>query len=275
MTLAKTTLLAVLIALGSGCSKQPQFARINGKTIDKAQFEAYLRLKRIPNQPGKQLDHVIDEYLEREALADAIEREGTVDKQLIAAELNEFRKEVLISRYFEKHLSDKVTDQAVHNFHETNVKNYEDTKVHVAHILIRTNPKMSEQEHKAKLLAAQEAYSAVRSGKDFAEVARAKSEDLISAKKGGDLGWVKQGSIDQTFSSKVFALQPGELSEPFESAFGFHVVKVLEAPQTVRKPFDAVAGDIRHRLRTEAKQAEIDRLKAQAKIERPSKKSGA
>jgi peptidyl-prolyl cis-trans isomerase C len=266
-------MLFLLVALtgAAACNKQPPFAMVDGKPIEKAQFDAYLKLKRIPNQKGEQLERVLDEYLKREALAAAVERAGKLDKQLIDAELNEFRKEMLISRYFEKYLDEKVTDQAVRNFYETNAANYEDKKIHVAHILVRTNPKLSDEERKAKLTAAQEAYSQIKAGTDFAEVAATHSEDQGSAKKGGDIGWVKEGTIDPLFSKKIFSMNVGDVSEPFETPFGFHVVKVLEAAQTVRRPFDAVSGDIRHRLRAEAKDAEVDRLRQQSQIERQGK----
>lgn len=128
---------------------------------------------------------------------------------------------------------------------------------------------MGEPERQAKLTTAQDAYSQIKSGKDFAEIAKNYSEDKISAEKGGDLGWMKEGSIDKRFSKTIFEdLKEGELSEPFETPFGFHVVKVLEAPQVVKKPFDAVSGDIRYQLRSQAKKAELERLKAEIKIEK-------
>jgi peptidyl-prolyl cis-trans isomerase C len=127
---------------------------------------------------------------------------------------------------------------------------------------------MSETERKAKLTAAQEAYSQILAGKNFAEIARDYSEDKISAKKGGDLGWLKEGSIDSKFSEVLFGLKPAEVSEPFETPFGFHMVKLIDGPRIVRKPFDAVAGDIRYQLRNKAKKAELERLLSTVKIEK-------
>ena len=86
--------------------------------------------------------------------------------------------------------------------------------------------------------------------------------------KGGDLGWIKEGSIDEKFSKTVLALKEGDVSEPFETPFGFHVVTLIEAPQVVKQPLKAVAGDIRYQLRNQAKKAEMDRLLAEVKIEK-------
>ncbi len=199
--------------------------------------------------------------MERKALASAIGKENLPDKDLVQAELNEFRKEMLISRYFEKFLREKVTDQAVQNYYNTHAAEYEERKAHGAHILIRTSKKMSEPERMAKQTTAHEAWSRVKAGKDFARVAKDYSEDRNSAKKGGDLGWLKQGSIDPLFSEVLFSSDLGTVHRPFETPFGFHIVKLLEPVKTVRRPFESVAGDIRYQLRNKAKQEEIRRLK--------------
>ena len=80
---------------------------------------------------------------------------------------------------------------------------------------------------------------------------------------------MKEGSIDPRFSKTVFEeLEPGGVSEPFETPFGFHVVKVIEGAKVVKWPFAAVAGDIRYQLRNKAKKAEMERLMGVVKIER-------
>jgi peptidyl-prolyl cis-trans isomerase C len=262
------TFLTVSLLCGCGGNDE-NIARLNGKDISTAEFETFLKFKRVPADNEKKRERLLDQYLEREALATVIEEQDLLDNQMVQVELNEFRKEMLISRYFEKFLKDKVSDQAVRNYYNTNSPEYEQKKAHVAHILIRTNKRMGEPERQAKLTTAQDAYSQIKSGKDFAEIAKNYSEDKISAEKGGDLGWMKEGSIDKRFSKTIFEdLKEGELSEPFETPFGFHVVKVLEAPQVVKKPFDAVSGDIRYQLRSQAKKAELERLKAEIKIEK-------
>jgi peptidyl-prolyl cis-trans isomerase C len=260
--------LLVLLVLGlSACSKG-QLATVDGKGISQAEFDAFLKFKRIPPQDEKRREQALAEYLDREALAAAIEKQPVLNKELIDAELNEFRKEMIISRYFEQILRDKVNDEAVKNFYDKHAKDYEQREVHVAHILVRTNKGMSEAERRAKLTTAQEAYSQVTAGKDFAQVADALSEDRTSAKKGGDLGWLKEGTIDPAFSKRAFEMKAGTISEPIETPFGFHVVKVLEEARVVRRPYQAVAGDIQYQLRNEAKEAETARLKGLAHVER-------
>jgi peptidyl-prolyl cis-trans isomerase C len=265
-------MIIVLLTFSLGaCQKAEEsqtLAKVNATSITVAEFEAYLKFKRLANGDENRRRILLDQYVERAALAAAIETEALLDNTLIQAELNEFHKEMLISRYFEKFFKETVTQQVVVNYYNTNAGDYEQRQVHAAHILIRANKKMDETERKVKLTTAQEAYSRIRAGQDFAEIARDYSEDRISAKKGGDLGWIKEGSIDPRFSRTLFELEPGAVAEPFETPFGFHVVKLIEGPQTVRRPLEAVAGDIRYQLRNKAKQAELERLVSKAKVER-------
>ncbi len=249
-------------------AREPAIAKVGERAIPEQQFEDFLAFKRLATDDPKRRERLLEDYLEREALASVIEGEGVLDKARVEAELNEFRKEMLISRYFEKFLADTVTDEAVLNYYNTHSADYEERKVKVAHILIRTDRSMGEAERQAKLTTARAAHAKVLAGEDFAEVAKAFSEDTLSGKRGGNLGWLKEGAIDARFSQVAFGLEPGEVSEPFESPFGFHVVKVLEGPVVVKRPFDAVKGDIRYMLRNRAKDAELERLLSKVRVER-------
>ncbi|MBF0118184.1 MAG: peptidylprolyl isomerase [Desulfobacterales bacterium] len=256
----------LFIGCGSDKNKSSDLAIVNNKPITNEEFDAYLKFKRTPAKDEKLYNSILDQYIEREALASVIETEKVLDNLLLQAELNEFRKEMMISRYFEKFLNEKVTEQTIQNYYNTHANDFDERKAHAAHILIRTNPKMTEPERKVKLTTAQEAYSQIKTGKDFASVAKDYSEDKISVKKGGDLGWIKEGTIDAHFSKTVFELKPGSVSEPFETPFGFHIVKLLEGPQIIKKPLKTVAGDIRYQLRNQAKKTEVDRLMAKTKV---------
>lgn len=265
---SKLIVFFATILVVTSCSDDQKLAKVGDKNITAAEFEAYLKFKRLPANDEKRRDSYLKQYLEREALAAAIEESSLLDQKQIEAELNEFRKEMLISRYFEKYLNDQVTDESVQNYYTGHAQEYEEKKVHVAHILIRTKPNMSEEERKAKHTTAQEAYSKIMSGADFTEVAKNYSEDKISGKKGGDLGWLKEGAVDAAFSEKAFSLEKGAVSEPFETPFGFHIVKLIDGPQVIKKPFDAVKGDIRYQLRNKAKDAELKRLTTEVGIKK-------
>jgi peptidyl-prolyl cis-trans isomerase SurA len=97
-------------------------------------------------------------------------------------------------------------------------------QTHVRHILIKVNEVVSEADAKHKL---GDLYERIKHGASFAELAKLFSQDG-SASKGGDLGWIYPGDTVPEFERAMNQLQPGEVSEPVQSPFGFHLIEVLE-----------------------------------------------
>ncbi len=260
------TICAVTLLGACNNGNEDLVGQVNGRDVSRVEFESYLKFKKIPMQDEKRVEAMLSDYMNREAYASIIEKTELVDNALMDIEINEFRKQMLISRYFEAYLDDKVNEEAIRNYYNTHAEDYQVEKIKVAHVLFRTNKKMSEIENQAVLTKAQEAYSKARAGMLFSDVAKQYSEDTISAKQGGDLGWIRNGSIDPVFSDKAFSTQAGEITEPFKTPFGFHIVKVLEEKQTIKTAYEKVKGDIRYQLRQAAKMAELTRLQQSSKI---------
>ena len=231
------------MSLVAGCSDSDGIiAEVNGKPVYASEFQAYLELKRIPIDDEKKKARQKQDYLEREALASMIEQGDYVSKEMAKAEVNEFRKQMLISRHFETYLAEKVSDEAISNYYAANKNEFQSKQIRVAHILVRTNSAMSKEERQARLTKAREIYSKLRESGDFSELAAQYSEDTISAKQGGSLGWIKRGDIDPVFSERVFSMKAGDISEPFSTPFGYHIVQVEEDEKTVEEPFNKVKG---------------------------------
>ncbi len=93
------------------------------------------------------------------------------------------------------------------------------------HILIRLNEIVSEGDALQRLTELKQRME--MGGEDFGDLARQHSDDA-SAAKGGDLGWLSPGDTVPDFERAMNALQPGEVSDPVRSPFGFHLIKVLE-----------------------------------------------
>jgi peptidyl-prolyl cis-trans isomerase SurA len=94
-----------------------------------------------------------------------------------------------------------------------------------SHILLKTNELTSDADAQARLEKLRER---IVNGEDFAELARANSDDTGSAIEGGSLGWASPGVMVPEFEEKEDALNIGEVSEVFKSRFGWHVIKVFE-----------------------------------------------
>ena len=93
------------------------------------------------------------------------------------------------------------------------------------HILIKPSTILTEEEAEKKI---RELLAKLKSGADFAELAKQHSDDPGSANLGGDLGWANPGTFVPVFEQTMSELQPGQISEPFRSEFGWHVMQVLE-----------------------------------------------
>ncbi|MCZ6525861.1 MAG: peptidylprolyl isomerase [Gammaproteobacteria bacterium] len=99
------------------------------------------------------------------------------------------------------------------------------TQTNARHILIRPNELITEDGAKARL---QQLKQRIEGGDDFAELAKGNSIDTVSAADGGNLGWVGPGDLVPQFEQIMDTLAPGEISNPFKTQFGFHIVQVLE-----------------------------------------------
>ena len=97
-------------------------------------------------------------------------------------------------------------------------------QTHVRHILLRAREGVSDADARARLARLRERIVA---GADFAELARINSEDA-SASKGGDLGWVAAGDTVPEFERVMNQLKDGEVSQPVQTPFGWHLVQVIE-----------------------------------------------
>ncbi|MCX7078063.1 MAG: peptidylprolyl isomerase SurA [Pseudomonas sp.] len=97
-------------------------------------------------------------------------------------------------------------------------------EVHVRHILIKPSEIRSEEETKR---LAQKLYDRIEAGEDFAELAKSYSEDPGSALNGGDLNWVDPNSLVPEFREVMAKAPQGQLSKPFKTQYGWHVLEVL------------------------------------------------
>jgi peptidyl-prolyl cis-trans isomerase SurA len=98
-------------------------------------------------------------------------------------------------------------------------------QTHARHILIRTSSEVSDEQARQTLLDLKQQ---IESGKNFTELASEYSEDPGSKIKGGDLGWAGPGDYVAAFENVADSLTIGQISEPFKSPFGWHILEVLE-----------------------------------------------
>lgn len=142
------------------------------------------------------------------------------------------------------------------------------TQTRVRHILIKPSELTSESDAKTRLQQIRERVE--QGGAKFEDLARQYSEDLGSGAKGGELNWVNPGDLVPEFQKAMDALKPGELSQPVQSPFGWHLIQVLERRQqdvTEERQRLQARQNIRDRKSEEAFQEWVRQVRDQAYVE--------
>jgi parvulin-like peptidyl-prolyl isomerase len=162
----------------------------------------------------------------------------------------------------------KLDEADVRKYYEAHKAEFE--QVHARHILIRVQGSPSPVRPGQKDLTEEEALAKVQdlrkrilAGEDFAQLARQESDDSGSGANGGDLGTFRHGQMVPTFEQAAFAMQPGDLSEPVKSPFGYHLIKV-EAKES--KSFEEVRPELERRMRPEQAQKALEELQKKTPV---------
>jgi parvulin-like peptidyl-prolyl isomerase len=165
-----------------------------------------------------------------------------------------------------------VRDSEVEQFYEENEARLTlPEQVRVRHILLTWKP-MGTQDDRAAIREQMEPIlERARAGEDFAALAREFSEDSATKGNGGDTGFFYRGTMVPAFEQAAFALQPGEVSDPVDTVFGVHIIKLEERQEARLLPLDEVREQLRDHVREEkmeaAVDAKVDELRAAADVQ--------
>lgn len=145
-----------------------------------------------------------------------------------------------------------VSDEEISQYYQDNLDSYQtEEERRASHILVEFGD--DEDAAEAKIIAL---LARVKSGEDFAELAKAESEDVVSAELGGDLDWFSKGAFDPEFEEAVFALENiNDVTDVVKSAFGFHVIKLTGVKPGSVQPLEEVTATIKTQL-TQSKASE-------------------
>ncbi len=133
-------------------------------------------------------------------------------------------------------------------------------EVNVRHILIATPDPKNATEVAAAKKKAEDVLKQVKSGGDFAALAKKYSDDPGSKDQGGSLGWVGRGRTVKEFEQAAFALNKGETSGLVQSPFGFHIIRVDDKHSAHLQAFDEVKGQIEPIVKRQKAQGDAERI---------------
>ncbi len=142
----------------------------------------------------------------------------------------------------------KVSDEDVKNYWQTHPQEFRaDEEVRVRHIFLALTPEAGPAEVARVRERADRVLARLRRGEEFGMVARQASEGP-SAGDGGELGWLRRGTVQPDVEKVAFGLQPGQISEPIRTRSGFQILQLEDRRGGGPKPLDEVKEEIRDRL---------------------------
>lgn len=231
---------ATLASAAAMAQADPTVMTINGQAVSRSEFE-YSYNKN--NSEGVIDKKTVAEYVDL-FINYKLKVAAAVDAHLDT--LTSFKNE--FAQYRDQQIRPTmVTDSDVE---KEAMAVYENTKrgigerglIRPAHIFILVPQKaVAEVQQKAKATI-DSIYTALKAGADFSELAKKHSQDPGSAAQGGLLPWIGPNQTLKEFEDKAYALKPGEMSEPFLSPAGYHIVLMKERKQL--EPFDSLRSNI-------------------------------
>ena len=174
-------------------------------------------------------------------------RELGKDEEIFKSQIE---RELAIQRLINQKFKPEVTDNEAKKYYNANPDKYKnlEEQVRASHILISVDSGADQSEKEAAKKEIEGILKRVKSGEDFATLAKQYS-DCPSSAQGGDLDFFSKGQMVKPFEETAFAMQPGDISDIVETQFGYHIIKVTDkhGPMT----FDEAKDDIMRTLGTQ------------------------
>src|SRR6202051_2494616 len=237
----------------------PGLAKVNGAEIrqsDVALAEEELGPSLAQMDPATKKDSVLSFLIDMRIVAKAAEAKKIEDRDDFKARLAFARSRLLMDNLLSVEGKAATTDEAMKKVYEDASKQIAgEQEVHARHILVETEDEAKAIEEETK------------KGADFAELAKKKSKDP-GASDGGDLGFFTKDQMVPEFSNVAFALEPGKISDPVKSQFGWHIIKVEEKRNSKAPDFEQVKAQIETYVTRKAHAEYVAKLRETAKVER-------
>ncbi|WP_171206474.1 peptidylprolyl isomerase [Ruegeria sp. HKCCA0235A] len=261
LTFLPSLALAAVMALPLAAETQPDastvVARVNGDEITLGHVIA--TVASLPPQYQQAEDDVLFDFVLEQLIQQQLlgQQQDGLSKQN-ALTLDNEKRSLQAVQTVAALTNDVVTEEAIQAAYDARFNDFAgEDEFDASHILV-------ESEEEAKALKAQ-----LDDGADFAELARENSTGP-SGPNGGALGWFGKGQMVPEFEAAVIALEKGQVSDPVQTQFGWHLVKLNDKRKTEAPELDAVRDELAQTIQQDAIQARIDELTQQAQIERPA-----
>jgi peptidyl-prolyl cis-trans isomerase C len=262
---AMTGCLALALLAGASVRAEeanPVLAKVNGSEIrasDLALAEEELGPSLAQMDPATKKENVLSFLIDMKIVSKEAEDKKIADRDDFKTRLAFARNRLLMDNLLAVEGKAATTDENMKKVYEDAAKQITgEQEVHARHILAET-------EDQAKKVAEE-----LKKGGDFAEIAKKESKDPGAA-DGGDLGFFTKDQMVPEFSAAAFALEPGKISDPVKTQFGWHVIKVEEKRTRKAPDFEQVKPQIETYVVRKAQADYVAKLRQTAKVERLDK----
>ncbi len=246
-----------LVSLPAAAADDPVVARVNGVDIKQSDldFAASEVGSRLASLEAADRRHVLLQYvIENELMAGAGHSDNLDETDSFQARVKYHERRALRDAFFDAEITGAVTEAEAKKIYDEKIGDVKpEQEVHARHILVATEAE------------AKEVTERLKNGEDFATVAKEKSKD--TGAEGGDLGFFTRGQMLKPFEDAAFALEVGQISEPVQTQFGWHIIKVEEKRDQPLPTFDQVKAAIIAQLVQAKAQEVVTGLRHKAKIE--------
>ncbi|MBN1192921.1 MAG: peptidylprolyl isomerase [Coriobacteriia bacterium] len=279
--IATLVLVAALVAALAGCNNVDAIARVNGENITREEFDRYY--DQVVSQMGAELDEatalnykqqLLDMMIESMLITQEAEELGAdLSEEVVDAKITElmggstdtaaFEEQVAAAGLDMEDVRKSVRDQIAREYltekaqEEYSTDALTETYTLLSHILV------------ADEATANDLHAQIVAGGDFATLAATYSTDTASSIDGGSLGWSPTSAYVSEFAAAADALEVGDLSDPVQSDFGWHIIlkvdqrdageELADAPAELQEMIDSMGGDV-------ALQQYVDKLWEDAEI---------
>jgi peptidyl-prolyl cis-trans isomerase C len=246
-----------LVPLAAAAADDVVVATVNGHEIkqsdlDFAATEIGPRLATI--RPDDRRRILLQFVIENELMAGAGEKDKLDQTDTFPARVKYHTRRALRDAFYDSGIAGAVSDADAKQIYDEKIaKMKPEQEVHARHILVDTKEE------------AEEVIKRLKNGEDFAKVANEKSKDTNA--EGGDLGFFTRGQMLKPFEDAAFALEPGQISEPVQTQFGWHVIKVEEKRDQALPSYEDVKDAIMAQLIQQKAQQVVKGLRDSAKID--------
>lgn len=269
----------VMLLHGNAFAKDDDIvAKIGNKKITVSEFNkliGYLdpeRQQMIESNPELKAT-LLTQLVQSMVISDLAKKKGFDKRPEIVQQIKFFSDSFLSTEYLKKEVVQKISipESELKQYYDSHQEEFKTPEmVWARHILVRVASGASEEDKKKALEKAKDIVKKIQGGEEFEKLAGEFSDDQGTKSKGGDLGFFPRGRMVKTFEDAVFALKPGEVSDPLETQFGYHIIKAEEQKEPSIEPFDTAKGKINEKLLQEQIRTKVTEF-----IDKSLKTSGA